>query len=170
MSPVNRAVAPGAMATAAVERSAASPQRGFTLLELMVALVIAGLLLAVAVPASYRFYESMQYRQSVCEVVTALASARYRALDSGRAQDVAIDPFANSIAFDGNVTELPEGFSIGVQSAGELGRERAGVIRFYPEGGSSGGGIDLERADGSGVRISVDWLMGRVTQESYAVR
>ena len=50
-----------------------------------------------------------------------------------------------------------------------LNRERLGVIRFYPEGGSSGGGIDMERADGTGVRISVDWLVGRVSQETYVV-
>jgi len=139
------------------------------MLELIVAISIAGLLLAVAVPASYRFYESMQYRQAVREVVTSLASARYRAVNSGLAQDVAIDPFANTVAFGGELTELPAGLKLVVQAAGELNSERAGVIRFYPEGGSSGGGIDLERDDGSGVRISVDWLMGRVTQEAYAL-
>ena len=139
------------------------------MLEMLVAISIAGLLLAVAVPASYRFYESIQYRQAVREVVTTLAAARYRAVNSGRAQDVAIDPFANTLAFNGELTELPAGLHLVVQAAGELNRERAGVIRFYPEGGSSGGGIDLERNDGSGVRISVDWLMGRVTQEAYAL-
>ena len=43
------------------------------------------------------------------------------------------------------------------------------MIRFYPEGGSSGGGIDMERPGGTGVRISVDWLVGRVSQEAYVV-
>ena len=165
---------PGGVAGMALHAAAASTWaarlRGFTMLELMVAISIAGLLLAVAVPASYRFYESMQYRQAVREVVTTLAAARYRAVNSGRAQDVAVDPFAHTLAFNGELTELPAGLQVAVQAAGELNRERAGVIRFYPEGGSSGGGIDLERGDGSGVRISVDWLMGRVTQETYALK
>lgn len=142
--------------------------RGFTMLELLVAISIAGLLLAVAVPASYRFYESMQYRQAVREVLTTLAAARYRAVNSGLAQDVAVDPSARTLAFAGELTALPGELQVGVQSAGELNTERAGVIRFYPEGGSSGGGIDLERRDGSGTRIAVDWLMGRVTQQAYA--
>jgi general secretion pathway protein H len=71
--------------------------------------------LAAAVPASVRFYESMQARQAVRDTVALLASARER--------------------------------------------------RFYPEGGASGGGIDLQRRDGSGTAVNVDWLVGRVSQE-----
>ena len=150
------------------DNAAALPQRGFTMLELLAAVTIVGLLLAVTVPASARFYESMQYRQAVRDVVTALASARYSAVNSGRAQDVSVDPAANSIEFNGQATLLPEAINIAVHSTRELNRDRVGVIRFYPEGGSSGGDIDLERDNGTGVRISIDWLMGRVSQETYA--
>lgn len=141
--------------------------RGFTMLEMLVAITIVGLLLAVTVPASARFYESIQYRQAVRDVITALASARYRAINSGRAQDVTVDPRDNRLGSNGEVTYLPEGFEIAVHSARELNRDSLGVIRFYPEGGSSGGGIDLQRKGGAGVRISVDWLVGRVSQEAY---
>jgi general secretion pathway protein H len=144
-------------------------RQGFTMLELLVAMSIVGVLLAVAVPASSRFYESMQYRQAVRDVVTTLASARYSAINSGRARDVAIDPQALTLTSAEQFTQLPPDFELSVRTAAELSRERAGVIRFYPEGGSSGGGIDLQRPNGAGVRISVDWLMGRVTQEPYAV-
>jgi len=54
-----------------------------------------------------------------------------------------------------------------VHSARELNRDAEGVVRFYPEGGSSGGDIDIARPDGSGVKISVDWLVGRVTHQKY---
>ncbi len=152
-------------------RAVPAPARqhsGFTLLELLAAITIVGLVLAVAVPASVRFYESIQYRQAVRDVVTALASARYRAINTGRAQDVSVDPGKNTLEWNGERTELPDGFNVAVHSARELNRDRIGVIRFYPEGGSSGGGVDMERADGSGVRVSVDWLVGRVSQETYA--
>jgi general secretion pathway protein H len=145
-----------------------SRQRGFTMLELLAAVTIVGLLLAVAVPASARFYESMQYRQAVRDVITALASARYSAVNSGRARDVSVDPAANTVEFDGKRTRLPDALDVAIHSTRELNRDRLGVIRFYPEGGSSGGDIDLERDDGTGVRISVDWLIGRVSQETYA--
>lgn len=142
---------------------------GFTLLELLAAITIVALLMAVAVPASVRSYESMQYRQAVRDVITALASARYGAINSGHAQDVAVDPVARTVELNGDITQIPDGFDVAVHAARELNRERLGVIRFYPEGGSSGGGIDMERANGSGVRISVDWLVGRVSQETYVV-
>lgn len=140
---------------------------GFTMLELLAAITIVGLLLALAVPASVRSYESMQYRQAVRDVITALATARYNAINTGRAQDVAIDPVANTIASAKEKLSIPKGFTVAVHTARELNRDRLGVIRFYPEGGSSGGGIDMTRIDGSGVRISVDWLVGRVDQAPY---
>ena len=139
------------------------------MLELLVAISIIGLVMAVAVAAWVQLYQSMQYRQAVRDVVTTLASARYSAINSGHAQDVAVDPVTNTIALNGKSTHLPEGFNVAVHAARELNRDRLGVIRFYPEGGSSGGGIDMERPDGSGVRISVDWLVGRVSQETYVV-
>jgi len=156
--------------TPLVEKRQPLRERGFTMLELLVAISIVGLVLAVAVPSSVRFYESMQYRQAVRDVVTTLASARYMAINTGRAQDVAVDPVGNTIALKGKTTRIPEGFNLAVHSARELNRERTGVIRFYPEGGSSGGGVDMVRGDGSGVRISVDWLVGRVSQETYVAR
>jgi len=138
------------------------------MLEMLIAISIIGLLLAVTVPASARFYESMQYRQAVRDVIATLASARYRAINSGRAQDVTVDPQGGRLGLEGDIISLPQGLDVAVHSASELNRDNLGIIRFYPEGGSTGGGIDLEREDGSGVRISVDWLVGRVSQEAYA--
>jgi len=142
---------------------------GFTLIELLAAITIMGMLLAVAVPSSVRFYESIQYRQAVRDVVTLLSSGRYAAVNSGRAQDVVINPETNEIRLNEHRTRLPAGLNLVVTSAREVNRQDKAVIRFYPEGGSSGGGIDIERPGADGVRISVDWLVGRVSQERYAL-
>jgi general secretion pathway protein H len=143
--------------------------RGFTLVELMVALAIGALVVAVAVPASMRMYESFRYRAAVRDVVTLLATARYQALNRGEAQDVLVNPDKRWVRLNDTTETLPASLKLAVHSARELNREGVGVIRFYPEGGASGGGVDIETASGGGVSIEVDWLLGRVTQERYAV-
>lgn len=142
---------------------------GFTLVELLAAITIVGLLLAVAVPSSMRFYDSIQYRQSVRDVITLLGSARYLAVNSGEAQDVIVNPRVRTVRLNEESRTLPKGMNIVVHSASELNRGEQGVIRFYPEGGSSGGDLDVERAGSHGVRISVDWLVGSISQEKYAL-
>ncbi len=156
-----------------VPASTGTPPRtaaGFSLLELMAALAIAGLVLALAVPSTMKLYENIRYRQAVRDVVTIFASARYTAVNSGRAQNVAVNPRERSLSFNGSVHRLPDSVSLTVHAARELNEDSIGIIRFYPEGGASGGGVDIESASGVGVSIAVDWLLGSVTQETYAAR
>jgi general secretion pathway protein H len=140
---------------------------GFTLVELMVAITIVGLVMAASVPASVRFYQSIQYREAIRDVTTALASARFKAVNDGTTQDVVINPETNVLTLNDRRQQLPANFKIAVHAARELNRNAEGVVRFYPEGGSSGGDIDIALPGGSGVKISVDWLVGRVTQQKY---
>ena len=69
---------------------------GFTLVEIVAAITVVGLILALAVPQSIRFYESVQFRASVREVITLLNSARHAAVAEGVAQDVVISPQKNN--------------------------------------------------------------------------
>lgn len=142
-------------------------QCAFTLVEMMVAIAIVGLLMAVTVPGSIRMYESIQYRQVVRDVLTTLGSARQLAVDRGRAQDVAFDPDRRQVSLGDDIQQLPDGFELTVTTASEVNRQNVGVIRFYPEGSSTGGDVDIASPTGRGVRISVDWLMGGVSQSSY---
>ena len=151
-----------------IKPSAPKGTQGFTILELLVAMTIVGMLLTASVPSTIRFYESMKYRQAIRDVVTTLGSARYRAVNSGKSQDVSINPETKLLTYREHEVQIPEMLTVAVHSAKEVNTDSIGVIRFYPEGGSSGGGIDLERPDGSGVRIAIDWLAGRVTHEAYA--
>ncbi|MFK7831527.1 MAG: Tfp pilus assembly protein FimT/FimU [Congregibacter sp.] len=138
---------------------------GFSLVELLVALTIAGMVMGVAAPASVRFYEGMQRRQAVRDTVTLLASAREKALSSGYSQDVMVRPSARRIWMSTREQIVPDGLTLTVHGAAELNQNDTGIIRFYPDGSASGGGIDIARADGSGTRINVDWLIGTVQQQ-----
>jgi len=155
--------------TACAQHPIRRPQPGFTMVELLVAIAIVGLLMAVTVPGSMRFYQSIQYRQAVRDVLTTLGQARHQAMDKGQAQNVGFDAERGQIQFYDEVVQLPKGFEMTVTTASEVNQQNLGVIRFYPEGGSTGGDIDVTSPRGRGVRISVDWLMGSVSQEAYDV-
>lgn len=136
---------------------------GFTLIEIVAALTVVGLVLALAVPQSIRFYESVQFRAGVRETITLLNSARHAALASGISQDVLVSPDENWVRFSEERVDFAETVDLAAHSAKEINRDRLAVIRFYHDGGASGGGIDITRGGDYTVKIAVDWLVGRVT-------
>jgi general secretion pathway protein H len=47
----------------------------------------------------------------------------------------------------------------------ELSPNQVAGILFLPDGGATGGSFDVLRPSGTGTRVRVDWLSGRVEQE-----
>lgn len=138
---------------------------------------MAALFVGLAVPSGWKMYRSMEYRKAVRDISTAASAARYNAITSGIAQDVLVDTAASSYLVRehgksvrrDSFHSLPESISLAARTAAEINptREIAG-IRFYPDGSSSGGSISVSRetsGGADGVRLRVDWLLGRVTQE-----
>jgi general secretion pathway protein H len=140
---------------------------GFTLVELVVAISVAALLLATAPAALDRLYDSMAYRATVRDVLSELKRARNQARQSGEAVAFFVDLQARQFGIDGEAgRSLPAQLEVHAQVAGrELGADGRAAIRFYPDGGATGGSILIERDNGEGVRLRVDWLLGRVSQE-----
>ncbi|MEJ2533710.1 MAG: general secretion pathway protein GspH [Halioglobus sp.] len=119
-------------------------------------------ILGVSAPATMRLYDSVRYQGAVREVMAMLVSGRYSAITEGETQDVIIDPEKKELKLNNTVKGLPGSVEVTVVSARELNREGAGVIRFYADGSSSGGGVQLEDESGRRAQVRVDWLLGRV--------
>jgi general secretion pathway protein H len=136
---------------------------GFTLLEILLAITIAAVVMGVSAPSMQRLYRSTQYHGSVNDVVTILSSARYSAIRTGGQQDILINPETREITLGEKVKTLPTSLQLEVLGSRELNRDGAGVIRFYPNGGSSGGYVNLTDDNGRAVQVQVDWLLGRVS-------
>ncbi|MDO3385246.1 prepilin-type N-terminal cleavage/methylation domain-containing protein [Gilvimarinus sp. SDUM040013] len=145
-------------------------QLGFTLIEVMVAISIAAMLVAVSVPAASKIYQSMSYRSAVREVRTMLESAKLRALSGAPYASVLVNPRERWLRLDSDEKYyLPDELRLEVVSAQEYEiNGNTGVLRFYSDGTSTGGNIDVLRSDDSGVRLEVGWLLGEVKQHAIA--
>ena len=137
-------------------------ERGFTLLELIVTLIVIALATGVVIPTLARSTEAIRVRAEVAGFSAMLRHARERAIVTRRTQTVVIDPGAHRVSRlagpDGEVREtrqLSESFTL------EASPPPALRVRFEPQGNSNGG--DFRVTSGAIVyRVTVDALTGRV--------
>lgn len=140
--------------------------RGFTLVELIVALAIVSLALAVVPVSMAKLHESAQYRSAVRDVLAHLKIARNEAARRGEPVTFTLDLAERRIEVPGlPAASLPQSLEYGLIVAQRDLEGQRGSIVFYPDGGSTGGSVVLRRPGGDGVRLRVDWLLGRVSQE-----
>jgi len=141
-------------------------QRGFTLLELLVVFAMVALLTGLVPLAYERMRESAQYRDAVRSVLSDIRQARYRALSEGRDVRFRVDLANRTYGMEGRPPKtLPQPLRLRTTVADiELNAGQVAGIRFLPSGGATGGTIEILRPGGAGVRLSVDWLSGAVTQ------
>lgn len=141
--------------------------QGFTLIELLVVLAIGSMLVALVPSAFDRLRDVSQYRDTVRAIVVDLKQARQQALVYGQAVDFRVNLSDRQFGIAGRPFKaLPPSLEVKtmVGSDGEPDSTQQASIVFLPEGGSSGGTIELVRRSGSGVRIRVDWLSGEISQ------
>lgn len=142
--------------------------RGFTLVELLVVFAILALLMGLVPMAFDRLRDSANYRDVLRGVMADMRAARQKALVYRTETLFVVDLAQRSYRVDGQKGHsIPEPLEIRVTMAGveANSRESAG-IRFFPDGGATGGSVDIVRPSGEGTRLRVDWLSGRVTLET----
>lgn len=144
-----------------------SPAKGFTLLEVLVALGIAALALAAVTPRLPGVLESVRAAAAAREVVSTLRQARTQAIVGQASALVLFD--LDERRYWGVTARssgaLPSSAQLTLVTADTERRgERAAGIRFFPDGSSTGGRLSLEQGAHRYV-IEVDWLTGRVVLE-----
>ena len=145
--------------------------RGFTLIELLVVLALLALVVALVPPSFERLRESMQYRDTLRRVLGDLRTARQQAVGQGREVRFSIDVPARTFGIEGRAQNaLPEPLQIRFTAAQiEMTTQQKVSIRFHPQGGATGGSVDLVRPSGAGTRVTVDWLSGTVSQSALGL-
>lgn len=120
------------------------------------------------VPIAYdRLRESAQYRQTLRSILTDMRTARTRAVSEGTEVRFKVDLAQRMYGIDGRAMQnVPKSLELKATVASiEMAQGDVAAIRFLPTGGATGGSIDVVRPSGAGVRLSVDWLSGHVSQD-----
>jgi general secretion pathway protein H len=140
---------------------------GFTLLEMLVVIMVMGLAMLAAPRIGGAWSDGARDRAAIQELGAGLSRARFMAVAMHSPVEVLFDlkdrTWHTSPA--GPKGRLPDvGISVlGIDGATVRGASTS-TIQFYPDGGSSGGTIqiDMPTSQGKPTRIAADWLSGRI--------
>jgi general secretion pathway protein H len=159
-----RALAAGRRDGRREDAAAAARQRGFTLLEILVVMVLVAVMALLAAGAMTGGFDRLRLDSSAKQVASELRHARARALATGVPQQFVIDPRARTWqSAEDRGGDLPQQLGVVFTGARELQpAEGIGAIVFFGDGASTGGRVQLS-AGRAARNIDVAWLTGEVT-------
>ena len=143
-------------------------ERGLTLLEMLVALGIMALLLVVVLPMMPSGSPALRVASMARGIAADLREAHAAAIAGNRTVVFRIDLASGTFGHDG--VKPHGGQGAGVELALYTTDEQrigtgAGTIRFFADGGSTGGGVAVS-AGAQRIMVLVDWLTGHVSVAS----
>lgn len=146
-------------------KGARQAERGFTLVEVLIVMAILALILAVVPPLFSSSLSSATLKAAARDVAAGLRHARSEAITLNKEVRFRLDVEAHSftIGDDKGALSLPSDVELVLFTAtSEVLDDQTGMIRFFADGSSTGGGITLIDEDRK-FEVMVDWLTGRVT-------
>jgi len=159
--------------------------KGFSLVELSVVLVVIGLSVSLIVPSFSRFSKTMELKGAVRKISTILRYCRSEAVNKGQTYQIVFDSDLREVRVqktesseereeelkkEGKAVRqmyhLPGGINVKeVNIASPQYSSDHPTIEFYPNGGSNGGSFLLNSEERGGYRIKVHFLTGMVAIE-----
>lgn len=138
-------------------------QRGFTLIEIVVVVGLIALLTAVIAGTVVGGLGSAKVRAASKDLIAALRFTRSQAVVKREAKVLVLDVERRAYKVPGrDWVELPKDMQLSMLTAAqEQVGEGVAQIRFFPDGSSTGGNIELSRGEAMW-RIDIAWLTGEV--------
>jgi general secretion pathway protein H len=140
-------------------------ERGFTLLEMLVVLVIAAAAYTVLLAAPLGKASAADLKAAARTLASGLRQAQTTAMATRKDAVLTIDVESREFVTTVSATpqKLPDNLELKLYAAqSEVSSERRGSIRFYPDGSSTGGRITVASGERKYL-VDVDWLTGRVS-------
>jgi general secretion pathway protein H len=139
--------------------------RGFTILELLVVLVIGAIAYSLVLGVPFRGASIADLKAAARTLASGLRQAQSTAMATRRDALLTIDLEAREFQVTGveATRSLPKDLEVSLYTAQqEVTSDKKGAIRFYPDGSSTGGRITLAVKERKYL-VDVDWLTGRVS-------
>ncbi len=157
-------------------------EKGFTLIELVIVLILMSLSAALVMPSLARVSGTLELKSGAKKIAAILRYCRSEAVQKGKVQQVLFDTERRELRVtqespdikkeEQNKTSAPKTYPIpgGIQikevkTGSGPGPGETPVVEFYPNGGSNGASIVLERENQKSLRIKVHFLTGIVEVE-----
>ena len=139
----------------------ANRNSGFTLIEVMAVMLIIALvasLVTTMTPGTGRG----KLKALTLEIAALLRRERLSAILTGHERHVSLDGERRALVGDGgDVVAVPPDVVVNVLGANELWSGRVAVVRFHPDGASSGAVLKVAR-EGAEYEVRVNWYMGGI--------
>lgn len=139
-------------------------QAGFTLIELLVVLVIMAMAYTLAAPMISSGVAGTELKASARQLAAGLRKTRSEAIARRRETTMVVDLEARQFQLSGDkrVYRLPKSVAVQLFTAqSELVSGNVGAVRFFPDGGSTGGRITVTSNDRK-YDVDINWLTGQV--------
>lgn len=133
-------------------------QRGFTLLEMLVVILVISLAASLLGLGVRQGLQAAQERRAVGQMVEALRTTRAGAIVNGQAARTVFDLRERTFQTPGRALQRwPSQLHVTLHTAEQVGA----AVEFYPDGSSTGGNLLV--ANGTRRwRIDIGWLTGSV--------
>lgn len=138
---------------------------GFTLIEMLIVLAIAGIVMGTLVPSFGPAIARAQLYSASRDVASALRYTRGHAMIRGEDALFELNTIHHTYRVSGRpkLYRLPPGIELGLfTTATETLDEGTGRIRFFPDGSATGGRVTLIAAKQTRV-VDINWLTGEIT-------
>ncbi len=141
----------------------AKKQRGFTLIELIAAITLMAIVLAVAPAAYSKIRDAMSFRAAIADTSSALKRARVAAVLHGQPVELAVLLEQRQLQTAGEKpVSIDSRIKLDMHGVISLNNPNLPVFRFYPDGSATGGSLTLTAPSGRMQRINIDWFTGQL--------
>lgn len=145
-----------------VRRRSERHESGFTIIELIVVLTVLAVAYAMATPLLADLLGGPRLNRLVAEITSALRESQATAITESRTVDFALARDGHTWQTGDRRVDVADGLRLELRSVGGRAYRTGGRLKFFPDGGSTGGVLTLF-GDRRYRQIEVDWLTGRVT-------